>query len=89
MDERGGGWVEMSICDAGPGLPKELLAHPFQRFALAPGKRRREGSGLGLSIVRVLTEAQGGNVTADEIGLPVEMSGYPLPCGSTAIWQKD
>lgn len=31
----------------------------------------------------------GGNVTADEIGLPVEMSGYPLPCGSTAIWQKD
>ncbi|WP_395024485.1 sensor histidine kinase [Comamonas odontotermitis] len=65
MDERGDSWVEMSICDAGPGLPKELLAHPFQRFALAPGKRRREGSGLGLSIVRVLTEAQGGNVTAD------------------------
>ena len=31
----------------------------------------------------------GGKVTADEIGLPVKMSGYPLPCGSTAIWQKD
>lgn len=30
----------------------------------------------------------GGKVTADEIGLPVKMSGYPLPCGSTAIWQK-
>jgi len=31
----------------------------------------------------------GGNVTADEIGLPVEKSGYALPCGSTAIWQND
>ena len=58
-------WVELQICDAGPGLPQELRAHPFQRFALAPGKRRREGSGLGLSIVRALTESQGGNVTTD------------------------
>lgn len=55
-------WVELQIDDAGPGLPQELKAHPFQRFAQAPGKRRREGSGLGLSIVRVLTEAQGGRV---------------------------
>lgn len=36
----------------------------------------------------VLSEKFGGEVTADEIGLPVEMSGMPLPCGSTAIWQK-
>ncbi len=27
-----------------------------------------------------------GRVTADEIGLPVQRSGYPLPCGSTALW---
>ncbi len=31
----------------------------------------------------------GGNVTADEIGLPVELSGYALPCGSSAIWQAE
>jgi len=31
----------------------------------------------------------GGNITADEIGLPVEKSGCPLPCGSSAIWQND
>ena len=36
----------------------------------------------------VLSEKFGGGVTADEIGLPVEMSGMPLACGSTAIWQK-
>lgn len=29
-----------------------------------------------------------GKVFADEIGLPVEKSGYALPCGSTAIWQR-
>ncbi|MFG5778219.1 sensor histidine kinase [Comamonas sp. J-3] len=59
-----GPWVQLQVDDAGPGLPQELRAHPFQRFAQAPGRRRREGSGLGLSIVRVLTEAQGGQVQA-------------------------
>ena len=29
----------------------------------------------------------GGSVSADEIGLPVEKSGMPLPCGSTAVWK--
>lgn len=65
QDERGEPWVQLEISDAGPGLPQELKTHPFQRFALAPGKRRREGSGLGLSIVRALTESQGGKVEAD------------------------
>ena len=31
-------------------------------------------------------ERFGGEVSADEIGLPVEASGGVLPCGSTAIW---
>ncbi|QIL82654.1 HAMP domain-containing protein [Diaphorobacter sp. HDW4A] len=61
-DEDGVEWVQLTISDAGPGLPQELQSHPFQRFAIAPGKRRREGSGLGLSIVRALTESQGGTV---------------------------
>ncbi len=29
-----------------------------------------------------------GSVLADEIGLPVLESGYALPCGSSAIWQR-
>lgn len=35
----------------------------------------------------VLCTRFGGNVTADEIGLPVEATQSVLPCGSTAIWQ--
>lgn len=58
--------VVLRISDAGPGLPSELRAHPFQRFAQAPGKRRREGSGLGLSIVKALTVSQGGSVEAGD-----------------------
>ena len=30
----------------------------------------------------------GGQVSADEIGLPCEESGFVLPCGSTAVWEK-
>lgn len=29
-----------------------------------------------------------GNISCDEIGLPVTQSGYNLPCGSTAIWEE-
>ncbi len=36
----------------------------------------------------VLVPRFGGHVTADEIGLPVELAGSALPCGSTAIWTK-
>jgi two-component system, OmpR family, sensor histidine kinase AdeS len=65
-DIEGRAWTVLRISDAGPGLPSELRAHPFQRFAQVPGKRRREGSGLGLSIVKALTLSQGGSVEADD-----------------------
>ena len=64
-DLHGQPWVTLSVSDAGPGLSPDLQNHPFQRFAQAPGKRRREGSGLGLSIVKALVTSQGGNVSAD------------------------
>lgn len=31
----------------------------------------------------------GGSVTCDEIGLPVDSTGYALPCGNTARWCAD
>lgn len=30
-----------------------------------------------------------GKISADEIGLPCEESGFPLPCGSSAMWRTD
>lgn len=43
---------------------------------------------MGYILGELMTPKFGGNVTFDEIGLPVEKSGLCLPCGSTAIWQK-
>ena len=52
-------WVR----DGGPGIPRRDQARIFERFARASGSRRRsEGAGLGLSIVRAIAEAHGGRV---------------------------
>ncbi len=50
-------------------------------------------TGLSASVMKyilddIFTKKHGGNVTADEIGLPVTVSGGILPCGTTAIWTK-
>ena len=42
--------VEISVCDQGPGIPKEARRHIFDRFARLPGSPTG-GSGLGLAIV--------------------------------------
>ena len=37
----------------------------------------------------VIVSKFGGRVSYDEIGLPVNNTNLVLPCGSTAIWEKD
>ncbi len=50
--------VHILVCDRGGGLPPDRLADPF-----APGRsHKRDGMGLGLSIVRDCVEAMGGAV---------------------------
>ena len=51
-------------------------------------------TGLSASVMaylvgKVLKPKFGGHVTADEIGLPVTLDEENLPCGATAIWQKE
>ena len=60
------GRVLLRIEDAGPGVPDARLGRLFERFARGePDDRRaRRGLGLGLSVVRGLSEAMGAEVRA-------------------------
>lgn len=60
--ETGPGTVR--VVDTGPGIPATDLPHVFDRFHLrrAHGMGSPDGSGIGLAIVRELTEAMGGAV---------------------------
>lgn len=56
--------VELAVRDDGPGIPVADLPNVFERFYRVDPVPQRDtvSSGLGLSIVRALAVAQGGNV---------------------------
>jgi signal transduction histidine kinase len=78
------GEVRFWVADTGPGIAPDDQAAIFERFARGGDRRRRsEGAGLGLAIVRAVAEAHGGRVELDSqpgmgatftIVLPVEPS---------------
>ncbi|MGQ1838534.1 sensor histidine kinase [Kocuria turfanensis] len=63
----GDGWAQASVLDTGPGIPAGFQGQLFERFSrLDTSRTSREGStGLGLSIVRSVVTAHGGDVTVD------------------------
>ncbi|NEP59132.1 MAG: HAMP domain-containing protein [Symploca sp. SIO2G7] len=55
--------VRFWVRDTGEGIAPKDLEHIFERFARASQRRRRsEGAGLGLAIVRAIVHAHGGYV---------------------------
>jgi signal transduction histidine kinase len=63
--------ARIDIEDQGFGIPPSELPHIFEPFYRGSEAKKRQiaGSGLGLSIVRRILEAQGGRVTAEsEVG---------------------
>jgi len=68
--ERVDSLVEITVRDTGKGITKEFLPYVFERFLQADSSSTRQygGLGLGLAIVRHLTELNGGTVTASSPG---------------------
>jgi two-component system sensor histidine kinase KdpD len=57
--------VFVTVADRGPGLPAQMRERLFQKFQRGDAARAG-GLGLGLSIIRGLTAAQGGEIVAGE-----------------------
>ena len=57
--------VRLWVRDTGRGIAPADQKRIFERFARGAGRRRSEGAGLGLAIVRAITEAHGGRVEVD------------------------
>ncbi|MEO8573389.1 MAG: response regulator [Pyrinomonadaceae bacterium] len=62
--------VQIIVSDSGSGIPHEFLPLVFDRFRQADSSstRTHHGLGLGLAIVRHLTELHGGHVTVHSDG---------------------
>src|SRR6185437_3203905 len=57
--------VTVSVEDDGPGIPEAERRHVFERFYRLQRDQAQPGSGLGLSIVRTLSEALNARVSID------------------------
>jgi signal transduction histidine kinase len=77
------GWVRVTVADQGPGIQPEYRNDLFRRFVYptADNDKTKYGAGLGLSVVKAVVEAHGGQVGIEDrpgggsvfwITLPVE-----------------
>lgn len=55
--------VIVEVADTGPGIPEEELPFVWQELYRGQGARGVPGSGLGLALVRAITDRHGGQVT--------------------------
>ncbi len=65
---RVGSRARLRVTDTGDGIEPGLLPHVFEPFRQATASRRPGGLGLGLAIVRQISELHGGTATAASEG---------------------
>jgi two-component system sensor histidine kinase CreC len=81
----GGGWLQWSVQDQGPGVPDYALGRIFERFYSLPrGPNQGRSSGLGLCLVQQVSELHGGvvvveNLSAGPAGLGGCIARWRLP----------
>ena len=90
---RQGSRAVLQVADSGPGISREEIGQIFDRFFRGHGMRAA-GSGIGLTVVRELARAHGGDVTARNgdaggavftIELPLVEPLAPSPAGGVIL----
>ena len=75
--------AELTVADAGPGIPAEDRELVFERFYRSTQSRSMPGSGLGLAIVRQVVMRHGGSVRAEQSQLGGALIRMTLPGRAT------
>ncbi len=57
-----GEYYEFAVADDGPGIPPEYHERVFQMLQRGPAPKEREGTGIGLAVVKRLVEGVGGHI---------------------------
>jgi len=66
LHEKGERYLEISVCDSGPGIPEADREAIFNRFVqLDENNHHLKGTGLGLAIARKLCDLHGGSLTLE------------------------
>ena len=72
--------IEITVSDEGPGLPEEGAGRLFDLFYRTDDARRRaEGAGIGLFVVRALVDSAGGSAWARNRPTGGAEFGFRLP----------
>ena len=65
MNTDGKGSVCISVADTGYGIAPDALPHIFDRYYQAKGKHQASGTGIGLALVKSLTDLHEGTLTVE------------------------
>ncbi|MGC9342561.1 MAG: ATP-binding protein, partial [Bacteroidales bacterium] len=83
--------VELEVADTGPGLSTDQKEHLFDRFYRADSKYKsdREGSGIGLSLVKELVDLYRGSIRVESTHGYGSRFIVSLPCGKAKLRKEE
>lgn len=55
-------WIQIAVQDNGPGIPPAEIEHIFDRFYQSQHNQQKGGTGIGLALVKELSEQMGGSI---------------------------